>query len=454
MASIDKVKAFSVGRLFQHHNRTAVDGVNHSNESIDLTRTPLNTAYIQTAPHEVFQRIDHFYHMNRKNITVLEEAIVTLPQDVKEEDEVKFFDSCYAFYCNDFEVVNAVVHRDEKTPHIHIDFYPVKPFDREQLREERPAYLSRIEKYEEEKGFQVDGILCGKDVINRVYLQNMHPRLLEWVTNDLGYECEILNGATANGNRTVIEMKTEKKIEELNKISDSLDQKKAELETIQSALDSDRYFDKRYCNFAQIIAENEKLKAENIIYEDLLIENGIDIPREQESKIIELAKAIPKAKITFIESVQTGLPKDVYDKAVKIEVIDLKRDFINPRIENLFENNNIPLEEINENTVRYFPATKELVFAISNSIEKNLDNVRQVVNTVNSISERDFIYPSISDNRLDVSYLENVKDDKTIYYLERPKRQAIDPRMRAERSKWFREMEEASTKNVPEGNNE
>lgn len=56
------------------------------------------------------------------------EIIVTLPKDVKAQDERAFFRSVYDFYCEDFgkeNVINAIVHKDETTPHIHLDFVPV-----------------------------------------------------------------------------------------------------------------------------------------------------------------------------------------------------------------------------------------------------------------------------------------------------------------------------------------
>ena len=128
MAEFSKYGAMSVGRLFLHNNRKSDDGVTHSNESIDTERTIYNYHLKRGSVSDVQKRLDEVFSQKRSNATVLGEIIVTLPQNVKAADERDFFQAVYDFYAQDFgeeNIVNAVVHKDEKTPHLHLDFIPV-----------------------------------------------------------------------------------------------------------------------------------------------------------------------------------------------------------------------------------------------------------------------------------------------------------------------------------------
>ena len=129
MAEFSKYKAFSVGRLFLHNNRRKDDGVEHSNESIDNTRTIYNYHLKTGTVEDVRRRLSEIYvGKQRSDAVVLGEMIVTLPHNVKKEDERDFFQAVYDFYAQDFgeeNIINAVVHKDEIQPHIHLDFVPV-----------------------------------------------------------------------------------------------------------------------------------------------------------------------------------------------------------------------------------------------------------------------------------------------------------------------------------------
>ena len=129
MAEFSKYKAFSVGMLFTHNNRQKDDGIIHSNENIDNERTVYNYHLKKGSVEDVKKRLSEIYvGRKRKDAVVLGEMIVTLPKDVKKEDERDFFLSVFEFYCAEFgekNIINAVVHKDEIQPHIHIDFVPV-----------------------------------------------------------------------------------------------------------------------------------------------------------------------------------------------------------------------------------------------------------------------------------------------------------------------------------------
>lgn len=206
MAEFSKYKAYGVGRLLLHNNRVPDDGVEHSNKEIDNERTMFNYHFKKGTANDVKKRLSEVFAVNRCDQTVLGEMIVTLPKDVRKEDERDFFTSVYDFYCQDFgkeNIINAVVHRDEKTPHIHIDFVPVVKGNVEFGKNNKA-----LEKWKEQHGETVERLCC-KDLVNRKYLSSMHTRLSDFVEERLGYSTEIINGATANGNKTVMQLKME-----------------------------------------------------------------------------------------------------------------------------------------------------------------------------------------------------------------------------------------------------
>jgi hypothetical protein len=291
MASIKKIQKNKVGFLFKHNNRTEDDGVQHSNETIDPEYTHLNYHFKKGTPEDIHKviRENGYYYMNRENSNPIVEIVVTLPRNVRDEDEEKFFESVYNFYCNDFgeqNIINAVVHKDEVTPHIHIDAIPVREIDREHISKN---FEKLIRQEEERIGKKITHGISSKDVITREYLTKMHPRLSQWVAKDLGYLTEILNGKTAGGNKTVMELKNiyyEKETEKAKEVMKSA-REEAELmeKNIQFIVDktTDMGLDKRYFDAAQMLEEQKRLIMERDIYRKALLQHGITnvkIPKE------------------------------------------------------------------------------------------------------------------------------------------------------------------------------
>jgi hypothetical protein len=195
MAHIAKFKATQVVPLLEHNARTdATRPHNHSNEDIDPSRTKDNYEMHDrgglTAYEQYKQRMSELHCMQRKDVTVLDSLIVTLPKNVPAEDARKFFESAYAFACKDFgreNIVNATVHMDETTPHLHLGFIPV-------VRDKR------------RNGEECEKV-CHKKLITKNYLKSFHQRMSYHIAKDIGYMPEIINGATENGNKTIAEMK-------------------------------------------------------------------------------------------------------------------------------------------------------------------------------------------------------------------------------------------------------
>lgn len=212
MAHISKFKAVEVVGLLEHNGRTGATRPHiHSNQDIDVTRTKENYELCVgegTAYERFKQRMQQVHCMKRDDVTVLDSLIVTLPKDVKLEDTRRFFEGVYKFACNDYgekNIINATVHMDENTPHIHIGFIPVIEGTR---RNGEPVEKVRH-----------------SSLITKYYLDTLHQRLSESLKKELGYEVQILNGATENGSKTVAQLKADtltKQADELQQQVDTL----------------------------------------------------------------------------------------------------------------------------------------------------------------------------------------------------------------------------------------
>ena len=205
MAHIERYKASQVVGLLEHNARTDdTRPHNHSNEDIDTSRTKDNYELCRgdgTAYERYKARMEQVHCMKRDDVTVLDSLIVTLPKDVAPEDERAFFENCYAFAVSEYgekNVINATVHKDETTPHIHIGFIPVVEGKRR-------------------NGEQVEKVKHTA-LITKDYLNKFHTRLDDYISEQLGYKVAILNGATANGNKKIQELKAERAEQRANEL--------------------------------------------------------------------------------------------------------------------------------------------------------------------------------------------------------------------------------------------
>lgn len=219
MASFEKYTASRAGALLKHNNRMPNDNTAHSNKEIDSTKTIENYHLKKGDMSTLHERLDEVFSTGRSDQIVLGEICLTLPQSVNPDDERAFFRSAFNFFCDDFgenNIINAVVHKDETNPHLHLDFVPVvtKEFEYDSrnkniFAEWKAAHADRLRTLEEQYGAPVIERLCCKELITRQYLDTLHGRLNEYISQEIGYECGIVNGATANGNKKILELKSE-----------------------------------------------------------------------------------------------------------------------------------------------------------------------------------------------------------------------------------------------------
>lgn len=187
MAHVAKYNKGAMGHMMSHYDRSK-DGMSGY---IDSDRTHLN---YNLATHQslrqldfVHKRLNEVYCMNRKDVNVVCDWVVTMPKDLDSELTRDFMQASYDFMAARYgreNVISAYVHMDETSPHIHFAFVPVT--------------------YDPKNGRNK---VSAKEVVNRHDLQTFHTDLQRHLEEVLEREVHVLNEATAEGNRSIQELK-------------------------------------------------------------------------------------------------------------------------------------------------------------------------------------------------------------------------------------------------------
>lgn len=196
MAHIAKYKATSVGHMLAHYRR---DASSLERDNIDPKRVKNNMVVAhytnkdgqlvvgRVVPREgepnwgtVERRIERVNEAQkaagkratRKDAVVMADVVVTLPDNVRKGDEDRFFRLTYWYLSNKFGIDNMMgghVHKDEVlkdgTPardHMHVPFTPI-----------------------------LDGRFNYKKMCPRMFYQNMHRELGDYLEKRLGYRPEV-----------------------------------------------------------------------------------------------------------------------------------------------------------------------------------------------------------------------------------------------------------------------
>lgn len=190
MAHVKKYTRGALHNMLCHYDRTA----KNSRENIDPSLTHLNYNLAekwQPLPQKEFidKRLSQVRVQKRKDVNVMCSWVLTVPKSLKPKEYERFFKAGYRFmerrYGRD-NVISAYVHMDEPSakPHMHFAFVPVL--------------------HDVEKGIDR---LCAKKVVSRQDLKSFHNELEAYISHSLGHGVEILNEATKEGNKSIIELK-------------------------------------------------------------------------------------------------------------------------------------------------------------------------------------------------------------------------------------------------------
>lgn len=206
MAHIAKYKATSVGHMLAHYRRDAssmerdnIDPKRVKNDMVVAHYTNKDGRLVvgRVVPREgepnwgtVERRIERVNEAQkaagkratRKDAVVMADVVVTLPDNVRKGDEDRFFRLTYWYLSNKFGIDNMMggfVHKDEVlkdgTPardHMHVPFTPI-----------------------------LDGRFNYKKMCPRMFYQNMHRELGDYLEKRLGYRPEVELGEETRAQR-------------------------------------------------------------------------------------------------------------------------------------------------------------------------------------------------------------------------------------------------------------
>ena len=204
MAHVAKFTRGTCGLLSRHYDRYKdkehPEEVKYKNQDIDPERTHLNynLAPMREQMPYLKKRLEEVHCLKRDDVNVMCDWVVTAPKELPAEHQREFFEVVYKHLADKYgekNVLSAYVHMDEKQPHMHFAFVPVV--------------------YDMKKGKEK---VSAKEALNRSQLKRFHPELQEVIDNwidrkEYSFECNVLNGATEGGNKTVEELKIESLIE-------------------------------------------------------------------------------------------------------------------------------------------------------------------------------------------------------------------------------------------------
>ena len=180
MANVEKYDLLQINGLLKHFDRTFIS------DNIDHERTHLNynLAPVDNAKERLNELLENVKHINRKDLKVACDIVVTCPQNVPETLRAVFFKKTYEFMSTRYgsktgllkaedNVLSAWVHMDEKTPHLHFCFAPIR--------------------YDNQKG--VSKFDC-KNIINRQDLRTLHGDFQKFMSENGFGAAKVSNGGT------------------------------------------------------------------------------------------------------------------------------------------------------------------------------------------------------------------------------------------------------------------
>lgn len=276
MAHVTKFTKSTCGLLTRHYERykDSEFDIKYKNQDIDHERTHLN--YNLAPEHEQMdflkKRLEEVHCLKRDNVNVMCDWVVTAPKELPEEHQREFFEVCYNHLADKYgenNVISAYVHMDENQPHMHFAFVPVV-YDSEKNREKVSA----------------------KELLNKAHLKNFHPELQGVVNGWIkakGYniECNVLNGATVGGNKTVDELKLESLRISLDDISKQAQTKQNHVYELDSQLRE------KSGNVRRLDKDIDRLTAEKAELEQVVADRqGMDKLLNELNTAVEKANAI------------------------------------------------------------------------------------------------------------------------------------------------------------------
>ncbi len=203
MAHVQKFSSGSAARILGHCDRElSEDGQclkYRTGSEIDRSRTGENFSLLPTSgltsAEKLSKRLSEVYVHKRKDVNVMCDWVVTLPQELSDDDKMlrRFFSETVSFLLQRYGEENAIsinVHMDESQPHLHFCFVPV-------------VYDTKKERYK----------VSAKELLNKRELQSFHDDLGAYLAKTLNIEPELVHSGKTKaqgGNLSVEELRSRK----------------------------------------------------------------------------------------------------------------------------------------------------------------------------------------------------------------------------------------------------
>lgn len=200
---VEKYTKSALGNILKHYSREQKNPECRDNINPELTKLNYNLAPTREITDYQFvqQRLNEVKHLNRDDVNIIADWIITLPKDFSGNEE-QFFQTVYRGMCSRYgeeNVVSAWIHKDEPQaqPHLHYCFIPVQ---------------HTVDK----NGHEIEK-LNAKAVLNRQELKEIHPFMEKYLERN-HIPAHLLNGKTRDANKSVKELKQEQAIRDLKAV--------------------------------------------------------------------------------------------------------------------------------------------------------------------------------------------------------------------------------------------
>ena len=328
MAHLKKSTRGATGGLTRHYERFKNEKgeyIKFGNQEIDINKTYLNYNLAEDKNQLEFikKRTSEVRCLNRKDVNVMVNWVVTLPENIKTmEDQEKFFKESYNFLENKYgkeNVISSYVHLDETTPHMHFAFVPV-------------VYDKKKEEYK----------VSAKECITRNDLKRFHPELENHMKKVFGRDIGILNEKTKEGNKSINELKKGTARKELEALKIDLKAFKDELGMIDQAEDEikrmgqlkakEKVFKRDYVEIKKDTFEQFKNMAKNYKKDTVKLKNNntnlINQNKELKKEIDRLSEEKEK-RIKKMSLAELKEKADIRNKIIDLEKrVEKLSDFI------------------------------------------------------------------------------------------------------------------------------
>lgn len=304
MAHKQKYTRGAVGHMLGHYDRS---------KTVPELEAPVNTvlnynlAYNDQPNRQLdflHQRLSEVKVHNRKDVNVMVDWVVTLPQSLNNkglENEELFFKEAYKFLNNRYgkeNVISAYVHMDEVTPHMHYAFVPV-------VQDKKNG------------GYK----LSAKEAVTREDLRTFHKDLSNHMERVFGRDIGILNEATKEGNKSIEELKRQSATERLQEATVEASRIVSKAREGAKVVEQDIQVleGRRTALEGEIKALGDKLEGRQ-----LQIREVMEIKPEYEKGLFGSIKGIKGITMSDIENLKTTAIKGL---EAKEQLVKLSRDY-------------------------------------------------------------------------------------------------------------------------------